>query len=78
MNLNQIPISIHGIDYTVDYEFFKRLSILEENLIGDTYFIKSKDSEGHFYLSVNKNFYEILKEKMKIEERDFKIKIILK
>jgi|LauGreDrversion4_2_1035121.scaffolds.fasta_scaffold614295_2 hypothetical protein len=71
MNLDEVPISISGIDYTMGFNFFERLDIVEENLIGDTYFIKSKDQHGYFRFSVHKNYYDIIK-------RDLKIKKILK
>jgi len=71
MNLNEVPISVYGIDYSMDFSFFERLNIIEESLIGDTYFIKSKDSQGHFHFSVHKNYYDIIK-------RDLKIKNLLK
>jgi hypothetical protein len=71
MNLNEVPISISGIDYTMGLSFFERLDIIEENLIGDTYFIKSKDRQGYFQFSVHRNYYDIIK-------RDLKIKNILK
>lgn len=70
MNLNDIHISISGIDYSVNMNFFERLNIVKEELIGDTYFIKSKDDSGTFQLSVHKNYYDIIK-------RDLKIKKIL-
>lgn len=70
MNLNDIHISISGIDYSVNMNFFERLNIVKEELIGDTYFIKSKDDIGFFHLSVHKNYYDIIK-------RDLKIKKIL-
>jgi hypothetical protein len=70
MNLNDIHISISGIDYSVNMNFFERLNIVKEELIGDTYFIKSKDDSGTFHLSVHKNYYDIVK-------RDLKIKKIL-
>jgi hypothetical protein len=50
--------------------FFEKLNIVKEELIGDTYFIKSKDDSGTFQLSVHKNYYDIIK-------RDLKIKKIL-
>lgn len=70
MNLNDIHISISGIDYSVNVKFFERLDIVKEELIGDTYFIKSKDDTGGFQISVHKNYYDIIK-------RDLKIKKIL-
>jgi hypothetical protein len=70
MDMNDIHISISGIDYSVNINFFERLDVVEENLIGDTYFIKSKDSSGFFQISVHKNYYDIIK-------RDLKIKKIL-
>jgi hypothetical protein len=70
MNLNDIHISISGIDYSVNIEFFERLDIVKEELIGDTYFIKSKDNMGFFQISVHKNYYDVIK-------RDLKIKNIL-
>ena len=70
MNLNDIHISISGIDYSVNIEFFERLDIVKEELIGDTYFIKSKDNMGFFQISVHKNYYDVIK-------RDLKIKKIL-
>ena len=39
MNFQEVPISISGIDYSVNLDFFERLDILEEKLIDDTYFI---------------------------------------
>ena len=70
MNLNDIHISISGIDYSVNMNFFERLNIVKEELISDTYFIKSKDGSGYFHFSVHKNYYDIIK-------RDLKIKKIL-
>ena len=70
MNLNDIHISISGIDYSVNMNFFERLEIVKEELIGDTYFIKSKDDMGFFQISVHKNYYDIIK-------RDLNIKKIL-
>jgi hypothetical protein len=70
MNFQEVPISISGIDYSVNLDFFERLDILEEKLIDDTYFIQSKDGNGFFTLSVSKNYYDIIK-------RDLKIKKIL-
>jgi hypothetical protein len=70
MNLNDIHISISGIDYSVNIEFFERLDIVKEELIGDTYFIRSKDDSGFFQISVHKNYYDMIK-------RDLKIKNIL-
>jgi hypothetical protein len=70
MNLNDIHISISGIDYSVDVKFFERLNIVKEELVGDTYFIRSKSSSGFFQITVHKNYYDIIK-------RDLKIKKIL-
>jgi hypothetical protein len=64
----KIPVNLSGIDDTVDIKFFERLEIIEEKLIGDTYFIKTKCKS---FFSVHKNFYDIIK-------RDLKIKKILK
>lgn len=62
-----IPINLSGIDDTVNIQFFERLHVDEETLIGDIYFIKTKCG---IPFSVHKNFYEIVK-------RDLKIKKIL-
>lgn len=70
MNLHNIHISISGIDSSVDINFFESLDILEEELIGDTYFIKSRDNMGLYQISVHKNYYDVIK-------RDRKIKKIL-
>jgi len=68
MNLNDIHIAMSGIDYSVNIEFFERLDIIEEDLVGDTYFIKSKDDQGNFYLSVHKNYYDIIKRHLRIKK----------
>ena len=68
MDLNDIHISISGIEYSVNINFFERLDIVKEDLIGDTYFIKSKDDEGNFYLSVHKNYYDIIKRHLRIKK----------
>jgi hypothetical protein len=70
MNLNDIHISISGIDYSVDVKFFEKLDIVKEELVGDTYFIRSKSGSGFFQITVHKNYYDIIK-------RDLKIKKIL-
>ena len=62
-----IPINFSGIDQTVDEIFFNRISIIEEELFGDTYFIKFNSSNGVSYLSVHKNFYEPIKRNLKID-----------
>jgi hypothetical protein len=63
----KIPVNLSGIDDRVDIQFFERLQIDEETLIGETYFIKTKCKLS---FSVHKNFYDIIK-------RDLKIKKIL-
>jgi hypothetical protein len=68
MNFNDIHISISGIDYSVNIKFFERLDIIEEDLVGDTYFIKSKDDQGDSYLSVHKNYYDIIKRHLRIKK----------
>lgn len=78
MNLNEVPISISGIDYTVSFNFFERLDIVDENLITDTYFIRSRDQEGYFFFSVHMNFYEQIKKELQQRQRDLKITKILK
>ena len=68
MNLNDIHISISGIDYSVNVKFFERLDIVKEELIDDTYFIKSKDDTGFFQISVHKNYYDIIKRDLRIKK----------
>ena len=68
MDLNNIHISISGIDYSVDMSFFERLDIIQEELIGDTYFIMSKDRDGKFQISVHKNYYDIIKRYLRIKK----------
>lgn len=66
--MNEVPISISGVDYNVKIDFFQRIKIVNEELIGDTYFIKSEDSKGFFYISIHKNYYDIIKRDLKIIE----------
>ena len=68
MDLNNIHISISGIDYSVDMSFFERLDIIQEELIGDTYFIMSKDRDGKFQISAHKNYYDIIKRDLRIKK----------
>ena len=68
MDLDDIHISISGIDYSVNLSFFEKLDIVKEDLIGDTYFIKSKDDKGYFHLSVHKNYYDAIKRHLKIKK----------
>ena len=68
MDLNNIHISISGIDYSVDMSFFERLDIIQEELIGDTYFIMSKDRDGKFQIPVHKNYYDIIKRDLRIKK----------
>jgi len=68
MDLNNIHISISGIDYSVDMSFFERLDIIQEELIGDTYFITSKDRDGKFQIAVHKNYYDIIKRDLRIKK----------
>ena len=68
MDLNNIHISISGIDYSVDMSFFERLDIIQEELIGDTYFIMSKDRDGKFQISVYKKIWESAKREIKIKK----------
>jgi len=62
-----IPVSVSGIDYTVDESFLNRIDILKEELVGDTYFIIFNSSNVTNYLSVHKNFYEPIKRNIKID-----------
>jgi hypothetical protein len=68
MNLNEVPISISGIDYVMNFDFFRRLNIIEETLIDDTYFIRVGDQKEYFHLSVHKNYYDIIKRDLKINK----------
>jgi len=70
IDLNKIPICISGIDYVVGISTFNSFKIIEEKLIGDTYFIKCDDSSsyGTFSLSVHKNFYDAIKRDIKISK----------
>ena len=63
-----IPINICGIDDLVDISFFERIDIIQEELIGDTYFIMSKDRDGKFQISVHKNYYDIIKRDLRIKK----------
>lgn len=65
-----IHILIGGIDHNVDISFFEKLNISQEELIGDIYFIKSKDSNGqnNCLISVHKNFYDIIKRELRIRK----------
>jgi hypothetical protein len=62
-----IPVSVSGIDYTVDESFLNRIDILKEELVGDTYFIIYNSSNVTNYLSVHKNFYEPFRRNIKID-----------
>lgn len=65
-----IHILIGGIDHNVDISFFEKLNISKEELIGDIYFIKSKDSndQNNCLVSVHKNYYDIIKRELKIRK----------
>jgi len=70
MDINDIHILIGGIDHNVDMSFFENVNISQEELIGDTYFLKSKDSNGqpNCLISVHKNYYDIIKRDLRIRK----------
>ena len=53
--------------------FFERLSILREELVGDTYFIKFKNGDSDMTFSIHQNEYK----RVKIDLRDKKIEDII-
>lgn len=63
-----IPINICGIDDLVDISFFERIDIIQEELIGDTYFITFKDRDGKSQISVYKKIWESAKREIKIKK----------
>ena len=63
-----IPINICGIDDLVDISFFERIDIIQEELIGDTYFITFKDRDGKFQISVYKIIWESARREIKIKK----------
>ena len=63
-----IPINICGIDDLVDISFFERIDIIQEELIGDTYFITFKDRDGKFQISVYRKIWESAKREIKIKK----------
>ena len=63
-----IPINICGIDDLVDISFFARIDIIQEELIGDTYFITFKDRDGKFQISVYKKIWESARREIKIKK----------
>ncbi len=67
MDEDKIPISISGIDYTVNILFFERIDIDKEELIGETIFIKPKGF-NMATISIHKNFYMKIKRHIKIKK----------
>jgi len=53
--------------------FFERLSIIREELVGDTYFIKFENGDSDMTFSIHQNEYK----RVKIDLRDKKIEDII-
>lgn len=53
--------------------FFERLSILREELVGDTYFIKFKNGDSDMTFCIHQNEYR----RVRIDLRDKKIEDII-
>jgi len=50
----QFPISIWGIDYLVDSDFFSNFKIIKTELVGENYFFTVEDGSQ---ISINKKQY---------------------
>lgn len=67
-------IAVYGEIEEVYINFFINQKIIEENKIGDTYFIRIKNGKDTLTYSIHENYYT----KVKICLRDLKINNILK
>jgi hypothetical protein len=67
-------IGVYGDIEEVYINFFINQEIIEENKIGDTYFIRIKNGKENLTYSIHQNYYD----KVKSSIRDWKLEKILK
>ncbi len=69
----EIRINIGGEIIDVHINFFIDQKIIDQNKIGDTYFITIENGDYSLTYSIHQNYYD----KVKVELRDIKIDTIL-
>jgi hypothetical protein len=77
MNLEykeKFRIGVYGEIEEVYINFFINQEIIEENKIGDTYFIRIKNGKENLTYSIHQNYYD----KVQSSIRDWKLEKILK
>lgn len=71
--MSRYIVYIGGEMTDVHLNFFENLSILREELVSDTYFIRFKNGDSDMTFSIHKNMYD----KVKIDLRDKRIEDII-
>jgi hypothetical protein len=71
--MSKYIVGIGGEMIDVHLIFFKKMDILKEELISDTYFIRFKNGDSDMTFSIHKKEYD----RVKIDLRDDKINSII-